>query len=98
MRKGRGEKDGDEWEIRVVVCWKCDKTMQNRSLRQHLAGIHNIYESKVVEEHLLERQLGVKHRAGQGEWRRGKMGKIACPVPDCPGVLGTPWMLRWHFQ
>ena len=97
MREERGRQDRDEWEIRVVVCWKCSKTMQNRNLCQHLSGVHDIYESEVVEEHLLDRQAGVKHRAVQGKWRRGKGGKIECPVPDFLGELGTPWMLWRHF-
>ena len=49
MREGRGGQEGGEWERRVVVCRKCGNSMQNRSLRQHLAGVHNIYESEVVE-------------------------------------------------
>ena len=48
-----GGQDGDKWERRMADCQKCGKYMQNRSLRQHLTGVHDIYESKVVEEHLL---------------------------------------------
>ena len=54
MRKWRGGQDRDKWERRTVVCLKCGNTMQNRSLRQHLAGVHNIYNNVVVEEHLLD--------------------------------------------
>ena len=90
MREGNGEKDGYEWERRVVVCWQCGKAMQNRSLRQHFAGVHEIYESKVVEEHCLDRPVGVEYKAVQGKWRKKGKGKITCPVPDCPGELGTP--------
>ena len=42
MREGNGGIDGDEWERRVVVCQKCGKAMQNGSIRQHLAGVHDI--------------------------------------------------------
>ena len=98
MWEGKGRQDGDEWERRVVVCRKCGKAMQNRSLRQHLAGVHDIYESEVLEEHCLDWQAGVEYKAVQGKWRRGGKGKIACPVPDFPGELGTPWMLQRHFR
>ena len=64
MQEGSGGQDGEEWERRVVVCRKCGNSMQNRGLRQHLAGVHDIYESEVVEEHILDRQAGVEHRAG----------------------------------
>ena len=82
----------------MVVCQKCGKAMRNGSLRQHLAGVHNIYNCKnVVEEHCLDWPAGVKHKAVQGKWRKGGKGKIECPVPDCLGELGTPWMLQQHF-
>ena len=90
MREGNGGIEGDEWERRVVVCQKCGRAMQNRSLRQHLSDVHKIYESEPVEEHCLERPAGVEYKAVQGKWRKGGKGKIACPVPDCPGELGTP--------
>ena len=98
MREGNEGIEGDEWEIRVVECQKCGKAMQNRSLRQHLSGVHNIYESEVVEEHCLDWPAGVKYKAVQGKWRKGGKGKIVCPVPDYPGELGTLWMLRRHFR
>ena len=96
MREGNGGIEGDEWERRMVVCQKCSKAMRNGSLRQHLAGVHDIYESEILEEHCLDRPAGVKHKAVQGKWRKWRKGgkeKIACPVPDCPGELGTPWIL-----
>jgi hypothetical protein len=61
MREGNGGIGGDEWESHVVVCRKCGKAMKNRSLRQHLSGVHDIYESEVVEEHCLDRPAGVEH-------------------------------------
>ena len=91
--EGNGGRDGDEWERRVAVCRKCGKAMQNRNLRQHLAGVHNIYEREIVEEHHLDRPAGAEYKAVQGKWRKGGKGKIACPVPDCPGQTGTLWML-----
>ena len=96
MREGNGGIEGDEWEKRTVVCQKCGKAMQNGSLRQHLAGVHDIYNCEsVVEENCFNRSAGVEHRAVQGQ---GKKGKIQCPVPGCPGQLGSPWMLRRHFR
>ena len=68
--------------------------MRNGSLRQHLAGVHDIYNCEsVVEEHCLDQPAGVEHKAAQVKWKKGAQGKIECPVPDCPGKLGTPWML-----
>ncbi len=96
MREGKGGIEGDKWEKRSVVCQQCGKAMQNKNLRQHLAGVHDIYNCKsVVEENCFNRSAGVEHRAVQG---KGKKGKIQCPVPECPGELGTPWMLRRHFR
>ena len=48
MQEGNGGIEGDEWDRRVVVCQKCSKAMRNGSLRQHLAGFHNIYNCKSV--------------------------------------------------
>ncbi len=98
MREGNEEIDGEEWEKRMVVCQKCGKAMRNGSLRQHLAGVHDIYNCEsVMEENCFNRLAGVKHKAVQGKWRKGNKGKIECPVPDCPGQLSSPWMLRRHF-
>ena len=87
-RKG-GEQIGDNWEAREVVCQKCNKTMQACSLRQHLAGVHNVYQEEVVDEELLDRQEGVQYKAVWGIQRMGKEGTIQCPHLECPGVLGT---------
>ena len=59
--------------------------MQKRNLRQHLAGVHNIYKREVPEEHHLDRPAGAKYKAVEGKWRK----RGACPVPDCPGELDT---------
>ena len=50
MQERNGGIEGDKWERRVVVCQKCGKAMRNGSLRQHLAGIHDIYNCESVME------------------------------------------------
>ena len=64
MREGKGGMEGDKWEKRTVVCQKCGKAMRNGSLRQHLAGVHDIYNCEsVVEKNFFNRSAGVEHRA-----------------------------------
>ena len=96
-RKGGGQ-IGNDWEARMVECQKCNKAMQARNLRQHLADVHDIYQEEVVDEGLLDERAGVQYRAVRGEWKLGKEGRIQCPHPACPGVLSTPWMMRRHFR
>ncbi len=86
-RMGGGQR-GDDWEARAVVCQKCDKTMQARSLRQHLTDVHDIYQQIVVDEELLDERAGVQYRATTERGRKGREGRILCPLLGCPGVLG----------
>ena len=44
----------------AVECQKCNKAMQARNLRQHLADIHDIYQEEVMDEGLLDEQAGVQ--------------------------------------
>jgi hypothetical protein len=77
-----------------MVCHMCNKTLQPRSLRPHLFSTLNIHQQVVVTEALLEERAGVRYRADPG----GMKEPIQCPFPGCPGVLSSPYMLRWHFQ
>ena len=82
----------------AVECQKCNKAMQARNLRQHLADIHDIYQEEVMDEGLLDERAGVQYRAVWGVRKLGKEGCIQCPHLACLGVLSTPWMMRRHFR
>jgi hypothetical protein len=92
-RMCKGAATGEESRM-AVVCHMCNKTLQTRSLRQHLSSTHDIHQQVVVAEALLEERAGVRYRADPG----GTKEPIQCPFPGCPGVLNSPHMLRRHFQ
>ena len=53
-RKQRGRVTAAEWNARPVECRQCGKAMLASSLGRHLADVHDIYQSHVVSEELLE--------------------------------------------
>ena len=84
-RTGGGQ-IGNDWEARMVECQKCNKAMQARNLRQHLADVHDIYQEEVVDEGLLDERAGVQYRAVRGDTEIGE-GRMH-PVPT-PGLSGS---------
>ena len=50
-----------EWNARDVKCSKCRKTIKARSLRRHLADMHNVYQQTVVAEEMLASRLAKMH-------------------------------------
>ncbi len=64
------------------------------SLGCHLADVHDIYQSQVISEELLEDRPPATYTATHRE--AGK--DFACPFPLCEGVLKDSWNLRCHFQ
>ena len=64
------------------------------SLGRHLADVHDIYQSQVISEELLEDQPQMtytvtRRRAGKG---------LACSFPLREGILKDAWNLRRHFR
>ena len=80
--------------VGYTLCHVCNKTLQARSLCQHLTDVHKIHQQVVVPEALLEEQTDVCYKAGTG----GKKDSIKCPFSGCVGVLSSLYMLRWHFR
>ncbi len=92
-RMCEGVAAGEE-STRAVVCHMCDKTLQAENLRLYLSSAHNIHQQVVIAEALLEERTGACYRADP----KGTKEPIQCPFPGCPGVLSSPYMLRWHFR
>ena len=79
---------------RVVECHACQKKLQARSLRSHLASSHDIYQQVIVPDHLLEERASARYMVNQTDRKM----PIQCPFPGCPGELSSAYMLRRHFR
>jgi hypothetical protein len=53
-RMHRGQVRAAEWNTCPVECRQCGKTMLASSLGRHHAHVHDIYQSQMVAEELLE--------------------------------------------
>jgi hypothetical protein len=82
-----------EWNSRMVLCHQCNVLMMANSFPQHLAEQHDTYQVVVVPKDYLAPQAGVQYQA-----HPGRIGKIPCPVPGCPGELRDGWMLQRHCR
>ena len=93
-RMQRGQVTAAEWNTHQVECCQCGKVMLASSLGHHLADVHDIYQSQVISEELLEDRPPVNYTATQ----RGASKGLPCPFPLCEGVLKDGWNLRRHFR
>ena len=91
-RMDRGQVRAAEWNACPVECRQCGKTMLASSLGHHLAHVHDIYQSQMVAEELLEHRPPATYTVMH--WR---VGKLVCPFPICEGILNDSWNLRRHF-
>jgi hypothetical protein len=88
-RLRRGRFAAAEWNARDVECFKCGKTMKARSLRRHLADMHNVYQQTVVAEEMLVSRPAEMHVVS--DW---SPAGLLCPFPECGGLLSSGWMMR----
>jgi GAGA factor len=82
-------------QSRATTCPICEKTLQQRNLRQHLISQHQTFERPPKRP---KTSHSTQHTPNSYSISMPPGSWVPCPVPDCDGRASTRDSMRVHFQ